>query len=100
MYGQATIVLDTHHDAITIPSSAIVDLFVDRQGDLLPGCRWPRRPDPDHLGWDDGQHVEVLDGLKLGDVVVVKSVDTSQGRPGDRAGEVVRSGDRPRPAAE
>ncbi|MGC8644075.1 MAG: efflux RND transporter periplasmic adaptor subunit [Isosphaeraceae bacterium] len=82
MYGQALIVLDKHPDAITIPGTAIVTEMVDQKGAHKATCfrvvhghavRASITP-----RWDNGQQVEVLDGLKPGDVVIVEGADRIQ----------------------
>jgi RND family efflux transporter MFP subunit len=73
MVAGATIVLEKYPNAITIPSSAIVVPSPDKVGcfRVLNGhAVWT----PITVGWNDGKRVEVLDGLKVGDEVIVKSV--------------------------
>jgi RND family efflux transporter MFP subunit len=74
MVAGATIVLEKHPNAITIPSSAISVPTPDKVAcfRVLNGhAVWT----PIKVGWNDGKRVEVLDGLKVGDNVIVKSVE-------------------------
>jgi HlyD family secretion protein len=70
-YGSATITLEEHPGVLTIPSSAIVD----RRPDSVATCY--RVSDGRaalariKIGDDNGSRVEVIDGLKEGDSVIV-----------------------------
>jgi RND family efflux transporter MFP subunit len=62
MYGMLTLGLDTHHDALTLPSSAVI---TDKSGQasvyVVEGGVAQRRPV--RTGVDDGVRVEIIEGL-------------------------------------
>ena len=68
LYAYASVIVDDHPDALTIPASAVI-----REGDrslcvVVAGGKANRRPIA--TGLDDGTNVEVLSGLSGGESVV------------------------------
>jgi RND family efflux transporter MFP subunit len=75
LFGKASIVLDTHKGAITIPSSAIVGPQAGDQAKCFRLVDGHAVLTPITTGWEDEGQIEVLGGLEPDDVVVVRSVD-------------------------
>ncbi len=80
LFGRATINLETEENVLTIPSSAIIM----HEGEGPAVCyrvvagRAVRIPVK--FGRNDGQRVEVLDGLKEGDIVIVHPLSLQEGQ--------------------
>jgi RND family efflux transporter MFP subunit len=78
MYGTALLLLEEHHDALTIPASALVrrgagkvEVYhvAEAQGEPLTGVLLRKEVE---LGLDNGQVVEILRGLTDNELVVLR----------------------------
>src|SRR5712691_405114 len=75
MTANAEIVLEEHPDALIVPESAVTydarkNAFVDI---LAPGAKNGKKKAPVKIGVGNGTRVEILDGLKQGDKVILPS---------------------------
>ena len=75
MTANAEIVLEEHPDALIVPESAVTydarkNAFVDI---LAPGAKNGKKKVPVKIGVGNGVKVEILDGLKQGDKVILPS---------------------------
>jgi HlyD family secretion protein len=75
MTANAEIVLEEHADALIVPEAAIIydaqkHAFVEV---LAPGTKTGRRKIPVKLGVGNGTRIQILEGLKQGDKVVLPS---------------------------
>jgi HlyD family secretion protein len=75
MTANAEIVLEEHPDALIVPESAVTydarkNAFVDI---VAPGAKNGKKKVPVKIGVGNGTKVEVLDGLKQGDKVILPS---------------------------
>src|SRR5919204_6141345 len=75
MTANAEIVLDEHPDALILPEAAISydaqkNAFVDL---VAPGAKNGRKKTPVKVGVGNGTRIQILDGLKQGDKVVLAS---------------------------
>jgi len=75
MTANAEIVLEEHPDALIMPESAVTydarkNAFVDI---VAPGAKNGKKKVPVKIGVGNGTKVEILDGLKQGDKVILPS---------------------------
>ena len=75
MTANAEIVLEEHGDALIIPEAAVIydtqkNAFVDV---AAPGTKTGRKKIPVKLGVGNGTKIQILDGLKQGDKVILPS---------------------------
>jgi HlyD family secretion protein len=75
MTANAEIVLEEHPDALLIPEAAVIyDAKKAASVDVVaPGTKTGRRRTPVKVGVGNGTKIEVLDGLKAGDKLVLPS---------------------------
>ncbi|MES1213524.1 MAG: efflux RND transporter periplasmic adaptor subunit, partial [Singulisphaera sp.] len=71
MYGRASIELEQPSDALSIPSSALVEKGDNQQGKLYVVRNGKAKLLNVALGQDDGRHMEIIKGLSPQDDVVV-----------------------------
>lgn len=71
MYGGVTIELEHPSDALTVPSSALIERGDSQHGKLYVVREGKARLLAVMLGQDDGRHVEILKGLEPTDDVIV-----------------------------
>ncbi len=72
MYGRVTIVLDKAAHSLSLPSACLRDKSRDSTGHVYVVERGRARERKVHWGADDGIHVEIIDGLKADDQVIVQ----------------------------
>ena len=75
MTANAEIVLEEHADALIVPEAAVTydaqkNAFVDV---LAPGTKTGRKKMPVKIGVGNGTKIQIVDGLKAGDKVVLPS---------------------------
>jgi len=75
MTANAEIVLEEHQDALIVPESAVT--YDDRKNAFVeivaPGAKNGKKKVPVKIGVGNGTKVEILDGLKQGDKVILPS---------------------------
>jgi HlyD family secretion protein len=90
-YGAVTIILRERHGVLTIPASAIAGRGRNGQADCIRVEGNHARLTQIQTGEEDGDRVEVISGLKEGEVVVTQPV------VGLRDGQVIETEKRPEP---
>ncbi|HEX4386313.1 MAG TPA: efflux RND transporter periplasmic adaptor subunit [Myxococcales bacterium] len=65
--ARARITVDLHHDALLVPKAAV---FGSGTVELVEQGK--ARAVPVKVGYDDGEHVEIVEGLKEGDQIIVQ----------------------------
>jgi RND family efflux transporter MFP subunit len=91
-YGSVEIHLETRENVLTVPSPAILARDADGMSTCLRAVSGRAVRTRIKLGLDDGRRVEVLEGLKEGDIVIA---NPDVRMPDGRAIIIRREGDKP-----
>ncbi len=90
--GRVTIYLETTRNVLTVPNSAIVDQGAEGAAVCYRVLAGRAVRTPIKLGKGDSRRVEVLEGLKEGDIVIA---DPDVGMPDGQAVTIRPDGDKP-----
>jgi RND family efflux transporter MFP subunit len=91
-YGSVEIKLETRENVLTVPSSAILARNADGMATCLRAVSGRAVRTRIKLGLDDGRRVEVLEGLKEGDIIIA---NPDVRMPDGQAITIRREGDKP-----
>ena len=78
-FARATIVTDTSEPALTVPQDAVITFAGIQKVVLVKGGKTVEKAVT--TGRRSGEWIEILNGVKLGDEVVLKPVNMRSGQP-------------------
>jgi RND family efflux transporter MFP subunit len=80
MFGRVAITVETHHDAVTVPAASLI--VQERSASLFVADGSTARRRAVRLGYDDGEWVEIVEGLRGDERVILEGKDLlSDGAP-------------------